>query len=207
MRDAPDGGARGAADSAARERWDPKHAAREGQPLAPPDAFFTLALAALHRRRRAGPGTRSLDLASGAGRHSLVLLASGHEVEAWDVSPVAFARLAREAARAAGGGAARLRTREVDLEAGAPPAVSPFDLVVLVDFLDRPLLARVSELVRPGGHLVVATFTEDREGERPSARYCLARGELAAGVPGFRTLEHEEHGGRAGLLAEREAGA
>jgi hypothetical protein len=78
-----------------------------------------------------------------------------------------------------------------------------FDLVVAVDFLDRQLFDHLRELVPLGGHLIVCTYTVDRPGEHPARAYCLERGELARGLPGFAPLYHEEAGGRAGLLAAR----
>jgi SAM-dependent methyltransferase len=176
-----------------RERWDAKHAAGSHAERAL-DPFFE---AALVRLANLAPGT-ALDLAAGSGRHALELARRGWRVSAWDVSPVGLARLAEAAA------AARLaiETRAVDLTAGPLPA-GCFDLVVVVDFLDRPLFARLRELVPVGGHAIVCTYTVDRPGEHPALAYCLERGELARGLPGFAPLHHEESGGRAGLIAAR----
>lgn len=183
-----------------RERWDEKHAAQEAgsSGAGAPDAFVLRALALVPVR----DGARALDLAAGRGRHALELAQRGFDVEAWDVSPVALASLQR---RAADLGLA-IETRALDLLAGDLPDSPGFDLLVLANFLDRPLYERLSTLVRPGGHLVLTTFTTDRTGSRPSADYCLAPGELGAGLPGFETLLHEERGGRAGLLAQRSGG-
>jgi len=178
-----------------RERWDARHARAPAAP-APLDPFVGAAL----ERLGPGAGRAALDLAAGSGRHALELARRGWRVEAWDVSPVGLARLAERAAAAA----LDVVTREVDLAAAGPPLdARPVDLVVLANYLERPLLPRLAELVRPGGHLVFATFTVERPGDGPPLEYCLRVGELAAGVPGFRTLEAREEGGRAGLLAAR----
>jgi len=184
-----------------RERWDAKHAAAAGtgahEPHEPeePEAFVLRALALIPLRR----GARALDLAAGRGRHALELARRGYEVEAWDVSPVGLAILAERAAAAG----VEVETRVLDLLTGSLPVDAKFDLVIVVNFLDRPLYRRLAGLVRPGGHVVVTTFTTDRTGKTPSARHCLEPGELARGLAGFATLLAEERGGRAGCLARR----
>lgn len=179
--------------SSDRERWDAKHAAGSHAERAL-DPFFE---GALGRLANLAPGT-ALDLAAGSGRHALDLARRGWRVSAWDVSPVGLARLGERAATSR----LAIETRAVDLTAAPLPSGS-FDLLVAVDFLDRPLFARLRELVPLGGHLIVCTYTVDRPGEHPSRSYCLERGELARGLPGFAALHHEEAGGRAGLLAAR----
>ncbi|MCK6446797.1 MAG: methyltransferase domain-containing protein [Planctomycetes bacterium] len=79
----------------------------------------------------------------------------------------------------------------------------PFSLVICVDFLDRALFVEFAKLVAPGGHLIFTTFTLDRAGDQPSARWCLERAELARGFAGFETLATHEASGRAGLFARR----
>lgn len=97
-----------------------------------------------------------------------------------------------------------MATRELDLIAGDLPAVAePFDLVVLVDFLHRPLHAELHRLLGPAGEIVVSTFTDDWPEERPPARYRLRRGELGQGLPGIETLVAAEVGGRAWLHGRR----
>ncbi|MBI5431493.1 MAG: class I SAM-dependent methyltransferase [Planctomycetes bacterium] len=182
-----------------RERWNAKHEAAWNRSPEPPDDFVLRSLA-----RFPDPhGASALDLACGAGRHALDLARRGYLVEAWDVSPVAL-ELLRKRATAKG---LLLATRELDLATGAPLDFrrKPFQLVIAVDFLERALFADFQKLVAPGGHLVFATFTVDRPGDQPSERYCLARGELAAGLPGFETLATREADGRAGLFARRSA--
>lgn len=176
-----------------RERWDERHG--RGGPLPPPDPFVLEALDLLGP----GDGRRALDLAGGRGRHARELLERGWAVELVDVSPVALDRAREEL------GPALVRT-ELDLsgEAGAQRALGlgPADLVLVVDFLERPLLRLAHRLLVPGGSLLACTFTTEREGEHPSARFCLEPGELpglvANGVPRLQ----REGGGRAGVLVE-----
>ena len=174
-----------------RERWDARHAAGTHDQRRP-DPFVVEALQAL---ANVGPGT-ALDLACGTGRHALELARRGWRTSAWDVSPVALEQLAGRAAEAG----LEVETRALDLLRDPLPP-GPFDLVVVVDFLDRALLSIVHRLLAPGGHLILVAFTEDHPGERPSARYRLARGELTGGLPGLAILRLREQDGRAGLVA------
>ncbi|MCP3915206.1 MAG: methyltransferase domain-containing protein [bacterium] len=173
------------------ERWDAKYRDACGEPLASADAGLVRALDGLSSKGRA------LDLAAGTGRNALELLARGYDVEAWDASRVGLEILAEHAPA--------VRTRVVDVTQGLPEA-EPFDLVVVVSFLDRPTYGRLKELARGGGHLVLTTFTRERPGNRPSDRFCLEVGELARGIEGFETISCEEVGGRALLVARRVGG-
>jgi SAM-dependent methyltransferase len=198
--DAPSSRDRGPDPMGDRERWDRRWEARArgGEPAADrePDPFVVEVLA----RLGPGAGRRAVDLAAGAGRHTLLLARRGWHASAWDVSPRALEALAEAAARAG----LDVERRAVDLTGGlASDEGGVFDLAVVVDFLDRGLLRDLARLVQAGGHALVATFTIDRPGEHPRLAYCLERGELARGLPGFETLESWERGGRAGLLARR----
>ena len=137
-------------------------------------------------------------------RHALELARRGWEAEAWDVSDEALTRVtasAREEALA-------VSVRRVDLDAPLPrEELGVWDLALVVNFLDRSLFERASQLLRPGGVLLIATFTTDREGEHPSARWCLEPRELSADRPGFETLESREAGGRAGWLGRLHSGS
>lgn len=177
-----------------RETWDERWRAASASTAA--DPFVERAL----RTLGPGAGRAALDLAAGAGRHALLLAELGWRTWAWDVSPAALERLAE---RARLGGLA-IATREIDLlPASECPLDARFELVVLVDFLDRPLYRRLGELVSPAGHLVLCTFTRAWAGARPPSRFRLEPGELAGGVEGFTCIEQEETGGRAGFLGAR----
>lgn len=179
-----------------RERWDAKHRAAESSPNSACDAFVLEGL----RELDLVEGARALDLASGSGRHGIELAKRGFQVEAWDVSPVGLELLA-DRARSAG---VPVATRANDLKNDFPQDLEPFDLVVLVNYLDRRLFERLHQLVRPRGWLIYTTFTKDHGGTRPGPRHCLDVGELKRGIPGFRSVQHLEQDGRAGLLARRD---
>ena len=180
-----------------RQRWDRKYGPEGmGRELAPVDSFVQSALAALDALDARG---RALDLASGAGRHALELARRGWSAHAWDVSPVGLERLASHASEAQ----LEVSARALDVEAGQAWPDGPFELVLVANFLLSRVRRPVAELVAPGGHLIYTTFTQDWPGEKPPPAFRLRAGELAAGLPGFTTVLHEEHEGRAGLLARR----
>lgn len=176
-----------------RERWNEKHAAASDDELREPDPFVVEALD--HLASIGVAAGRALDLACGRGRHALELARRGWRTTAWDVSPVALAEVEARA-RAEG---LSVATRAVDVRADEPP-VEPFDLIVVVNFLDRALLDRLDARVRPAGHLLITTFTTERPGTRPPLDYCLRPGELAQRY-GDRALVAVERAGRAGVLA------
>ena len=184
-----------------RERWDERWAARAAEARGPgePSALL-LALDPL--LPRAG---RALDLAGGAGRHALWLLARGLEVSVVDVSPVGLAQA--RAAAAAAGLASRLETRELDLErveAGQAPFPAspqfprgPWALILCFHFLWRPLPREAARALVPGGLLlwVQPTVRNLERHAHPSARFLLGEGEmaaLAAAVPQLEVVRLDE---------------
>lgn len=179
--------------------WDRRHEEARDAPPRAPDAFVLEALELV------GPasGRRALDLACGRGRHALELARRGWRVEGLDASGTALEVLSERAAREG----LEIATRRVELPEPRDERGAPADLVLVVDFLDRELLAHLHERVAPGGHALVATFTVDRPGQHPRRAWCLERGELSRGLPGLVTRLHREADGRAGLLARRPADA
>jgi SAM-dependent methyltransferase len=79
-----------------------------------------------------------LDIASGAGRHSLYFAAQGHEVTAVDRDETALAALrARDAQDAPKAGT--IQTVVADLENQPWPFSQSFDAIVMTNYLWRPL--------------------------------------------------------------------
>ena len=176
-----------------RERWDAKYEAARDRPLDPPDDFV---VHALDRLELDGvPLGTAVDVAAGRGRHALELARRGWRATAWDVSPVGLAALER----AADDSGRAVTTRAIDLLGTDLPAGESFDLVVIVNFLDRPLLDRLDQLVRPAGHALVTTFTTERPGTRPPLDFCLEPGELERRFGSAVVLSREQDG-RAGVL-------
>jgi rhodanese-related sulfurtransferase len=123
------------------------------------------------------PGMRVLDVAAGRGRHSLVLATAGFPVTAVDRDADRLARLAA-VARAMG---APITTRVIDLEAGRPDlGDGAFDLVLVTNYLHRPLMPVVVRAVAPGGVLIYETFTRAQaaRGRPTNPAFLLEPGEL-----------------------------
>lgn len=163
-----------------RERWDARY--RDARPGAEPAAFLVGLDALLPRAQSGTPAPRALDVGAGAGRNAVWLARRGLAVTCADVSPVGLA-LARTAAAAAG---VSLDLVAVDLETAPFPA-GPFDLIVSIDFLHRPLFAAFALALAPGGLLVFAQATRANltRHPHPSARFLLEDGELSRLVPGL----------------------
>jgi len=77
---------------------------------------------------------------------------------------------------------------QADLEGGRPWPFkgSAFDLVVVTNYLHRPILADIVSAVAPGGLLLYETFAQGNErfGRPSNPDFLLRSGELAAVVAG-----------------------
>ncbi len=137
------------------------------------------------------PGGHALDVASGRGRHALLLAAAGFEVTAIDRDPQAIAGLRRLADRLGldiRAEARDLEEEEAELERGA------YDLVVVTRYLHRPLFPRLVASLAPGGTLVYETFLEAQaaRGRPTNPAFLLKPGELAALVRPLAVLRQRE---------------
>jgi tellurite methyltransferase len=128
------------------------------------------------------PRGRALDIASGAGRNSLFLAANGWRVDGIDIAAAGLDR-ARAAARERG---LEVLFAEADLDAeGQDPLESvlprlPYDLIVLVRYVNSALLPHLIARLASGGVLLCEQHVEstaDVIGPR-SAAYRLRSGEL-----------------------------
>jgi tellurite methyltransferase len=100
---------------------------------------------------------RALELACGLGANALLLARQGLATWAWDISPVAIARL-DQAAREAGL-VIHTEVRDVAMQ---PPEPACFSVIVVSRFLERSLAPTLSAALRPGGLLFYQTFTKVR---------------------------------------------
>lgn len=134
------------------------------------------------------PSGEVLDLASGAGRHSCWLAEQGHPVLAVD-------RNADALALAAGEG---IQTQQADLEAGNPwPfAAERFAGVVVVNYLHRPLWAKLIASLAIDGILIYETFALGNEqfGKPSNPDFLLRHGELLeiAHSHGLQVIAYED---------------
>lgn len=116
----------------------------------------------------------ALDVAAGAGRHTLLLRRLGYRVTAVDRDTDRLAALA-----AADPG---IEVIAADLEQGGSPPFARrcFDLVVVARYLHRPLLPALVDAVGPQGAVVYETFARGHErlGRPTNPDWLLAPGEL-----------------------------
>ena len=130
------------------------------------------------------PGATALDLACGSGRHLRHLAALGLRVTGVDRDGAATAPLE---------GLAEIIT--ADLEAGPWPLEERrFDLVLVTNYLWRPLWPRIIEAVAPGGWLIYETFAEGQQSIGRPARpeFLLRPGELLERCQGLRIVGYED---------------
>ena len=137
------------------------------------------------------PRMRMLDVAAGRGRHALVCAAAGFTAVAIDRDVGLMARLAD--------GASALRlpltTQVVDLEAGRVAlGEEAYDLVVVVNYLHRPLMPALVAAVAPGGVLLYETFTRAQaaRGRPTNPAYLLEPGELPQLVAPLEVVRSRE---------------
>jgi len=190
----------------ARDRWNERYeqANREWLPETP--AEWLVAHDAL-----LGGGGRALDVACGDGRNALYLAQLGYMVDAIDVSDVAIAALRAETA--ARGLAMTIAPQVVDLEREPLPA-GPYDVIVMLNFLQRDLFGALAQALAPGGLLLFETLHRshvDELGHSFNPAYLVDSGELPAAFAALEIVDHHEgvaeRGGSprgvAGIVARR----
>lgn len=145
--------------------------------------------------RRIGPRLRArptaLDVATGTGRHALVLADEGFTVYGVDLDQT---RLRRAQLRLASRGlSARLWVADLE-RAGALPRRT-FDVVVCTRYLQRELWPALRAVVATGGFVVYETFTRRQldAGWGPrSSDHLLQSGELTRAFAGWEVWEDDE---------------
>lgn len=117
-------------------------------------------------------GATVLDYACGGGRHARWLAARGLQVDAVDRDAEALRGLE---------GIQGVQARLLELEDDAWPLQGEtFDAVVVTNYLYRPRLEALLDLVRPGGLLIYETFMigNERFGKPSNPAFLLRPGEL-----------------------------
>ena len=148
-------------------------------------------------------GATALDLACGSGRNLLHLAAAGMLVTGVDRDAAAIAPL-RDAAEII----------EADIENGPWPLVGrQFDLVLVSNYLWRPLWPQILASVAPDGWLIYETFADGHQTIGRPARpdFLLRRGELlevcrhlriVAFEDGFESVVNERYVQRVAAIRE-----
>ena len=116
---------------------------------------------------------RVCDVACGGGRHTRWFAAREHDVVAIDRDLSGVAELAADP---------HVELVEADLEDGSAPPLAPraFGVVVVTNYLWRPILAAIVDAVAPDGLLVYETFAvgNERLGRPTNPDFLLRRNEL-----------------------------
>jgi 2-polyprenyl-3-methyl-5-hydroxy-6-metoxy-1,4-benzoquinol methylase len=174
--------------SSEREHWNQKY--RDApEAWVEPDPFLPRAFAE-YIRPSLPAGGHALDLAGGAGRHSIWLAEQGWEVTLIDISETGV----EQARRNAGVGASRVHFVIDDLT-GFAASQTQFDVVMAFFFLDRRIFTEIVKAIRPGGLLVYKTLTLAQlklaGGPRDPA-HLLEDGELLQLAGGLEVLHYRE---------------
>ena len=157
--------------------WDERYSA--GSHVGSPPLPFLVDLA-----ERLPHGGTVLDLACGTGRHASLFADHGWEATGLDSSGVAL-QIIRDRD-------CRIQTVRADLEDPAVDLGGPWDLVIVVLYLQRGLFPRIRAAVKPGfGSIAMAIpLVDSREEVKPmNPLYLLQPGELEAEFRGW-TIEH-----------------
>ena len=157
-------------------------------------------------RQRAGAGPRApepsvvemldllprglaLDVAAGTGRHSLLLARAGFNVVAIDYAEPALQTL-QSIARAE-----RLPVWPLAADLSAFPLPrGRFDTILNLNFLDRALVPRLIDALRPGGAMLFDTFLIDQavSGHPRNPDFLLAHYELREMLNGMELVRYRE---------------
>mgnify|MGYP001047025466 CR=1 FL=1 len=142
--------------------------------------------------RDLAPGPDALDLASGNGRNGRLLLEQGMFVTFADRDPEVLTQLREATCEQAD----LVSLWTVDLEQGQPNPLAgrSFDVVLVFNYLHRPLLPALRESVRPGGLIFYETFTTAQRayGRPKNPDFLLRPGELRQAFAGWRILQDFE---------------
>jgi rhodanese-related sulfurtransferase len=143
------------------------------------------------RRGRAGERRRALDVACGRGRHALLLAAAGFAVTALDRDPEAVGDLQATAERLQ----LEVRAEVRDLETGERDlGDGDYDVVLVTNYLHRPLMPALVGAVGPEGLLIYETFTDGQaeRGHPTNPAFLLKAGELPGLVAPLTVLRQRE---------------
>jgi len=174
--------------STQRERWNQKYRENPAAWLEP-DPFLAWAFSEYIQPLFAHGGS-ALDLAGGAGRHSIWLAKQG-----WDVTFIDLSETGVELARQKAGPLASHIHFVLDDLTQFRAAQTQFDVVMGFFYLEREIFPEIVKAVRPGGVLLYQTYTADQlklPGGPKDASHLLVPGELLRLVSGMRVLHYSE---------------
>lgn len=129
---------------------------------------------------------RVLDLACGTGRNGMWFLERGHSVSFVDRITASLPSQIQENPKA--------DIQQFDLEQGATASLGQFDVVLVFNYLHRPLWPWIRGSVLPGGILVYETFTEAQAsiGRPRNPAFLLGTNELTERFTDWEQLYYGE---------------
>ena len=180
-----------------RLRWDKKYATEKF-------LFGREAIPFLQEHVDRLPKGQVLDLEMGEGRNGVFLATKGFNVTGVDISAEG---LKKAAALATERGAA-ITTIVADLDTYEIPP-NTFDVIICTYYLQRDLFPKIVTALKPGGMVLIETYTMDHLQYRPrfNKAYLLDPKELRTMLSGLRpVIYHEENTGHeafASILAQK----
>lgn len=183
-----------------RDVWNRRYRDRQRVPGNEPSPFLAESLPTI---LQGTAGRRALDVASGEGRNSIYLARSGFETVGVDTSDVALDQ-ARRLSRSAG---LSIDFRTMDLREQFPDGV--FDLVVMVNFLLKPLIPKLYDVTAPGGYILMSVMLDAATGgsSHHNPEFRVVSGELESLFSSFagRIVTSSEHAvsGKARIVFKR----
>ena len=131
---------------------------------------------------------RALDVACGSGRHAFFLAKKGYCVDAIDISEIAVRTLQKRLTPDR-----CIYPKQADLDDYAPPE-GHYDLIVMTNYLDRALIARLVPSLKKSGLFFVETYMKDPDNEKKQSNpdYLLEENELKQIFSeGFDIIEYD----------------
>ena len=125
----------------------------------------------------------------GEGRNGVFLATKGFQVTGVDISEAGFKKAQALAAEKN----VTLTTVVADLEQYAMPP-NTFDVIICTYYLQRDLFPKIAAALKPGGMVLIETYTVDHLQYRPTFNkaFLLKRNELLTLLPGLRVLRYQE---------------
>lgn len=167
---------------AARNKWDARYRDNDSK-------SNTVAAVLTHNQQLLPKNGRALDIATGFGGNALFLAKAGLQVDAWDISPVAIAKLKAGAEQQ--GIVVSAMVRDIIAQ---PPQEESYDVIVVSRFLKRELCPAISAALKPGGLLFYQTYMQDKKGDvgPTNPRFLLKDGELPLLFSALEMIIYEE---------------
>ena len=172
-----------------RDRWNQKYRDTPGAWLTP-DSFLPRAFSE-YIMPLFPHGGSALDLAGGAGRHSIWLAKRGWDVTLIDISETGVA----QARQNAGPLASHIHFVVDDLthfRAAQSELKATFEVVMAFFYLEREICSEIVKAVRPGGLLVYKTHTLEQASGPKNPAHLLEPGELLQLASGLQILHYRE---------------